>query len=169
MQLWKWFDHIIRTIINCDKYVYFFSFVRNGLGFGLTSLAILWLLLLQRVNLRTIKEQRKTNYPLYMTFLKSETMKLTIAFMLLVFFLCIIVLFSFIFTWNIYVLHIRRNLILLFTIIIIPKYFINQNENLKLYVSVYHWVPAPVLPWQLPKNFNLDSVNLICVNQPNNE
>ena len=73
------------------------------------------------------------------------------------------------FTWNIYVLHIKRNLILLFAIIIIPKYFINQNENLKLYVSVYHWVPAPVLPWQLPKNFNTDSVNLICVNYPNNE
>ena len=156
-------------MINSHGIFIFFSFVRNGLGFGLTSLAILWLLLLQRVNLRTIKEQRKTNYPLYMTFLKSETMKLTIAFMLLVFFLCIIVLFSFIFTWNIYVLHLRRNLILLFAIIILPKYFINQNENLKLYVSVYHWVPAPVLPWQLSKDFNSNSVNLICVNYLNNE
>ena len=78
-------------------------------------------------------------------------------------------LFSFIFTWNIYVLHIRSNLILLFAFIIIPKYFINQNQNLKLYVSVYHWVPAPVLPWQLPKNFNPNSVNLIYVNHPNNE
>ena len=161
---------IIRTIIALIAInTFFFSFVRNGLGFGLTTLAILWLLLLHRVNLRTIKEPPKTNHPLYLTFLKPGTIKLTIAFMLLISFLCITVLFSSIFTWNIYVLHIRRNLILLFTIIIIPKYFINQNENLKLYVSVYHWVPAPVLPWQLPKNFNPDSVNLICVNQPNNE
>ena len=148
---------------------FFFSFVRNGLGLGLSSLAILLLLLLHHVNLRTIKEPRKTNYPLHLTFLKPETLKLTIAFMLLIFFLCITVFFSFIFTWNIYVLHIRRNLILLFAIIIIPKYFINQNQNLKLYVSVYHWVPAPVLPWQLPKKFNPDSVNLTCVNFPNNE
>ena len=170
IQLSKRFDQIIKTIINFDVHIcFFFSFVRNGLGFGLTSLAILLLLLLHRVNLRTIEKPRKTNHPLYLTFLKPETMKLTIAFMLSIFFLCIIVLFSFIFTWNIYVLHIRRNLILLFTIIIIPKYFINQNENLKLYVSVYHWVPAPVLPWQLPKNFNSDSVNLIYVNHPNNE
>ena len=147
----------------------FFSFVGNGLGFVLTTLAILLLSLLHRVNLHTIKEPRKTNYPLYLTCLKSETLKLSIFFMFMIFFLCITMLFSFIFTWNIYVLHIRSNLILSFAFILLPKYFINQNENLKLYVSVYHWVPAPVLPWQLPKNFNTDSVNLICVNYPNNE
>ena len=78
-------------------------------------------------------------------------------------------LFSFIFTWNIYILHVRSNLILSFAFILLPKYFINQNENLKLYVSVYHWVPAPVLPWQLPKDFNPNSVNLICVNYPDNK
>ena len=147
----------------------FFSFVRNGLGFGLTSLAILLLLLLHHVNLHTIKEPCKTNHSLYLTFLKPETLKLTIFFMVLIFFICITMLFSFIFTWNIYVLHIRSDLILLFGFIIIPKYFINQNQNLKLYVSVYHWVPAPVLPWQLPKNFNPNSVNLIYVNHPNNK
>ena len=136
----------------------------------MTSLAILLLWLLQHVNLRTIKEPPKTNYPPYLTYLKPGTLKLTTFFMLTIFFLnCVTMLFSFIFTWNIYVLHIRNISILLFAFIIIPKYFINQNKNLKLYVSVYHWVPAPVLPWQLPKMFNPNSVNLICVNHPNNE
>ena len=147
----------------------FFSFVGNGLGFVLTSLAILLLSLLHRLNLHTIKEPRKTNYPLYLTCLKPETVKLTIFFVFMIFFLCITMLFSFIFTWNIYVLHIRDILGLFFAFILIPKYFINQNENLKLYVSVYHLVPAPVLPWQLPSNFDPNSVKLVCVNYPNNE
>ena len=79
------------------------------------------------------------------------------------------ILFSFVVTWNIYVLHVRDILGLFFAFILIPKYFINQNENLKLYVSVYHWVPAPILPWQLPENNIPNSVKLICVKYPKNE
>jgi hypothetical protein len=78
-------------------------------------------------------------------------------------------LFSILFPGNIYVLHFLNILSLITGWILIPKYFINQNENLKLYVSVYHWVPAPLLPWQLPKDFNPNSVKLICVDYPNNE
>ena len=79
------------------------------------------------------------------------------------------ILFSFVVTWNIYVLHVRDISGLFFAFILIPKYFINQNERLKLYVSVYHMVPAPVLPWQLPSNFDPNSVKLVCENYPNNE
>ena len=50
----------------------------------------------------------------------------------------------------------RRRLIF----ILIPKYYICQNHNMKLYVSVYHHHPPPVLPWQLPNNFDLKSVKL---------
>ena len=60
---------------------------------------------------------------------------------------------------NLLVPHVQ---ILLFTTtvgIFIPKYYILQNENLILYVKLYHQVPAPVLPWQLPENFDLKSVN----------
>ena len=78
-------------------------------------------------------------------------------------------LFPFLFTWNIYVLHVRNILSIFFTFILIPKYIINENENFKLYVSVYHWVPAPILPWQLPEYFDPKSVSLICVNYPDNE
>ena len=56
---------------------------------------------------------------------------------------------------NILVTHFQ---ILFFTTtigIFIPKYYIHQNENLILYVKLYHQIPAPVLPWQLPENFDL--------------
>ena len=157
-----------KTINNCIIILLsysIFSFVRNGLGFGLTTLGILWLLVLHHVNLRTIKEPPKTTRYPYMSY---SSLKLTISFIFVILFLAITILHSFIFTWNIYVLRIRNLLIFTFAFILLPKYCINQNENLKLYVSVYHWVPAPVLPWQLPKNFNPNSVKLVCVNHPKN-
>ena len=94
---------------------------------------------------------------------------ITVSFMFLIIFQAITVLFSFLFTWNIYVLHLTFLLNFSIAFILVPKYFINQNENLKLYVSVYHWVPAPILPWQLPENNFPFSVKLTCVNYPENE
>ena len=146
-------------------YYSIFSLVRNGLGLGLGTLGILWLLLLHQVNLRTIKEPPKTEYP----WISCSSLKLTFSLMFLILFQASTVLFSFLFTWNIYVLHLRFILNFFIAFIIVPKYFINQNENLKLYVSVYHWVPAPILPWQLTENNIPNSVNLICVKYPKNE
>ena len=142
-----------------------FSLVRNGLGLGLGTLVILWLLLFHQVNLRTIKESPKTKYP----WISCSSLKLTFSLMFLILFQASTVLFSFLFTWNIYVLHLRFILNFFIAFILIPKYFINQNKNLKLYVSVYHWVPAPILPWQLLENNIPNSVNLICVKYPKNE
>ena len=141
------------------------SLIRNGLGLSLSTLGILFLFLLHHVNLRTIKEPSNTRYPR----ISYSSMKLTVSFSLVLLFQAIASLFSILFTWNIYVLHVRNILSLFFAFVLIPKYFINQNENLKLYVSVYHWVPAPLLPWQLPKKFNPNSVKLICINHPSNE
>ena len=142
---------------------FIFSFVRNGLGFGLTNLGILWLSILHHARLHTIKELPKTTrYP----FVSYSSLKITISFMFVILFVAITSLLSFLFTWNIYVLRIRNLFTFTFVFILLPKYFIDQNKNLKLYVSVYHWVPAPVLPWQLPRNFNPNSVNLVCVNHP---
>ena len=144
-----------------------FSFVRNGLGFGLTTFGILWLLVLHHVNLRTIKEPPKTTRYPYMSY---KSLKLTVCSIFVIIFLAITILLSFLFTWNIYVLRIRNLLIFTLAFILLPKYFINQNKNMKLYVSVYHWVPAPVLLWQLPINFDPNSVKLVCVNhRKNNE
>ena len=144
---------------------FIFSFVQIGLGYALGTVGILLLSLLHHVNLRTIEEPPKTR----LLWISYSSLKLKIFLAILIFFLAMTILFSFVVTWNIYVLHVRDILGLFFAFILIPKYFINQNENLKLYVSVYHLVPAPVLPWQLPSNFDPNSVKLVCVNYPNNE
>ena len=139
--------------------------VKNGLGYGISAMAVLLLSLLHRLNLRTIKEPPKTRY----LWISYSSLKFTIFSLFLILILAATILFPFLFRFNIYVLYIKDIFSLFFAFVLVPKYFINQNENLKLYVSVYHWVPAPVLPWQLPKDFNPNSVNLICVNYPDNK
>ena len=64
-------------------------------------------------------------------------------------------------------LHISSILGTMFLFILVPKHYINQNPNLKLYVSVYNHQPPPVLPWQLPSNFDHNSVKLICAKYKN--
>ena len=58
-------------------------------------------------------------------------------------------------------IHILLNVIMIF--VLFPKYVISQNQNLQLYVRVYHHHPPPVLPWQLPENFDSGTVELIIV------
>ena len=142
-----------------------FSVVKNGLGYGLCAMGILLLSLLHHLNLRTIKEPPKTRY----LWISYSSLKFTVFSMFIILILIATVLFPFLFQFNIYVLHIKDILSLFFTFVLIPKYFIKQNENLELYVSVYHLVPAPVLPWQLPSNFDPNSVKLTYVDYPNNE
>ena len=144
---------------------YIFSFVKNGLGYGLGVMASLSLSILHRVNLRTISEPPKTRY----LWISYSSLKFTIFSLFLILILAATILFPFLFQFNIYVLYIKDIFSLFFAFVLVPKYFINQNENLKLYVSVYHLVPAPVLPWQLPCNFDPNSVKLTYVNYPNTE
>ena len=61
-----------------------FSWVRNGIGLGLSNLGIILLLLLHHVNLHTINEQPKTRYPT----ISYSSMKLTISFVVCDTFLC---------------------------------------------------------------------------------
>ena len=125
-----------------------------GLGFAISSAGIIFMLFMFQKNLHSIKEPEiKTNRIL-------GSLKFVFCFFIAVLIIAISVVSPFDDTSNIYLIHVK---IILFTIIIfifIPKYYINQNDKLKLYVSVYHRVPAPVLPWQLPKNFDQKSVKL---------
>ena len=59
---------------------------------------------------------------------------------------------------NLLVPHIQQLLFTTIICIFFPEYYIHQNENLTLYVKLYHQIPAPVLPWQLPENFDLKTV-----------
>ena len=64
---------------------------------------------------------------------------------------------------NVYYLHIINIMFATFIGILVPRYSISQDPILKFYVSVYHHQPPPVLPWQLPDNFDHNSVKLITV------
>ena len=125
-----------------------------GLGFAISNAGIIFILFMFQKNLHSIKEPE----------IKKDrilgSLKFVFCFFIAVLIIAISVVSPFDDTSNIYLIHVK---IILFTIIIfifIPKYYINQNDKLKLYVSVYHRVPAPVLPWQLPKNFDQKSVKL---------
>ena len=65
------------------------------------------------------------------------------------------------------VAHVSHIIRIAVMFILLPKYYINQNLNLKLYVSVYHHQPPPVLPWQLTDDFDHhNGTKLITVNLP---
>ena len=57
--------------------------------------------------------------------------------------------------------HLLYLLLYIFWFIFVPKCYIKQNLNLAFYVSVYHQQPPPILPWQLPDNFDPKSVKLV--------
>ena len=67
---------------------------------------------------------------------------------------------------NVYHVHILTLIQCTFLFILVPKYHISQDPNLKFYVSVYHHQPPPVLPWQLPENVDPD-VKLIIAKHKN--
>lgn len=50
--------------------------------------------------------------------------------------------------------------------ILLPMYYINQNPNFKLYLSVYYYQPPPVLPWQLPEHFDPKGTRFVAVDYP---
>ena len=57
--------------------------------------------------------------------------------------------------------HLLYFILHIFWFIFVPKCYIKQNSNLSFYVSVYHQQPPPILPWQLPDNFDPKSVKLV--------
>ena len=64
--------------------------------------------------------------------------------------------------------YVRLLLVMTLIYIVMPKYvLINQNPNLKFYFNFYHHQPPPILPWQLPKNFSTNSVNLVVLSYEN--
>ena len=134
-----------------------YSVIHQGLGFAISSAGIIFMLFMFQKNLHSIKEPEiKKNRIL-------GSLKFVLCWFIAVLIIAISVVSSFDDTYNIYLIHVK---IILFTIIVfifIPKYYISQDDKLKLYVSVYHRIPAPVLPWQLPKDFDQNSVKLTCV------
>ena len=112
-------------------------------------------------NLHSLREEPPTLHSKIFEYLPS---KILIFHIFLTFLLGLSSFFSFRNSPNIdYFIHIKSIITVTIISIIIPKYYMNQNPNLKLYVSVYHHQPPPVLPWQLPEHFDHNSVKLICI------
>ena len=139
-------------------YVYFlilFSVLKNGFGLVICNVGILIFLLKFRFNLRSLDEQEQSRNSIIVKFMSVffPIFSLVTASVLIRKFDNDNLLFQ----------HLINLLNIFILFICVPKYFINRNENLKLYVSVYHRHPPPVLPWQLPSNFDPNSAKLIIV------
>ena len=132
-----------------------FSIFKNGFGWILCNLGILTLVLKFRLNLHSLEEETQ-----------PRTTRITRKFLCVLFGIITFITTSVYLSYssnNLFIQHLHNLLNIAIVFICIPKYFINQNDNLKLYVSVYHHQPPPVLPWQLPSNFDPNSVKLITV------
>ena len=121
------------------------------------NIASLYFLIKFRCNLRSIEDETRTKSRL-------TPKSVLICFSGIAFLTTIVLILRQGFEMeNITFLHfnILFNTVMIF--ILFPKYVISQNQNLQLYVSVYHHHPPPVLPWQLPENFDSGSVKLTIV------
>ena len=136
----------------------FFSNIRQGLGFILSCLGILFFLLMFHYKLRSIKESSSPRRPC------SNVMFFS-SFLIFLLSLVLFLIFNNVKDEQIFITNVLYHIALSIFLIFLPRYYISQNPCLKLYVSVYHHQPPPILPWGLPENFDLNSVKLICVQQ----
>ena len=148
----------------CDSLILFFSPVLNGLGWVICNIGILILLLNFHCNLHSIKEPDR--FKISWKKLKTSSLKFVLACFVGIIFITITILLTNQLS-SIIFLHIRTLLNVTIIHICIPKYYISKNQNMKLYLRVYHHQPPPVLPWQLPQNFVRNSVKLIIVSDKN--
>ena len=139
--------------------------VRNGIGLVLTIFGNISFMITFHCCLYSIREEPSTRKPQIFSYIFSPFF---IFCYLMAIFLFLPIFTHFYMIENFYILQIINILHVTIVYILVPSYNINQDSLLKFYVSVYHHQPPPVLPWQLPKNFHHDSIQLICA-QPKNE
>ena len=126
----------------------------NGLGWLLCNFGIVVFLLFFKCKLHTIREPEQ---------FKSWSFKSIINTIVGVIFVVTSIIFGDANEADIVTVHIHILFNISVIYIFIPKYYASQNPNLKLYIRFYHHQPPPVLPWQLPENFDPDSVKLASV------
>ena len=132
--------------------------VGYGLGFVLIIVGIISLVLSFHLKLHSINEVYPIVSKTWFGFSKTKTLVSLIMGVVLS------IDHLFFDTDVIFLTYLRINSVMILLYIIIPRYgMIEPNRNLKLYFSIYHHHPPPVLPWQLPTNFNPNSVKLIVV------
>ena len=137
-------------------FFFLFSMVGYGLGFVLIIVGIMTLVLSFHLKLHSINEDPIVSKT-WFGFSKTKSLASLIMGVVLS---CN----AFFHTDIMFLTYLRINSVMTLLYIIIPRYgVIEPNRNLKLYFSIYHRHPSPVLPWQLPTNFDPNSVKLIVV------
>ena len=140
--------------------------MKNGIGYYVVIVGCVFFCLMFHCKLHTIKDSSSRNP------LRIYSFDSLVGFFMLI---CYVII-RFVYL-NMLGIHEKENMIIddhtfyLFNIaifcIMLPKYYVNQNPSLKLYVSVYHHQPGPVLPWQLPNNFDQNNVKLLVAHWQN--
>ena len=147
----------------CFDFSPIFSIILNGFGWFLCNIGSIVILLLFKCKLRTIKEpKRSSKKPRKFGIRNIWSTKFVIFSIIAV----TLVTLSIILEANevpLFTLHIHILFNITIVHICLPKYYISQNENLKLFFNTYHHQPPPVLPWQLPTNFDSNSVKFLYV------
>ena len=142
-KLWEVIIEIAKAI-RCLKNN-FFSIIGNGFGL-LSGLFFIFVFVLR--------------HHMKLHVLNESTHKKSLVKVLFHTIVCLFLLSSNVYVDNTFISHVKYFLTIFYIWIFLPKYYINQNPSLKLYVNYYHYQPAPILPWQLPNNFDPDSVQL---------
>ena len=135
------------------------SIIRSGLGWILCTIGILSFVVIFYCKLHSIKEtthsKRNDSWMAFSRFKYIFVLITAILFVSIIF-----LIFNFDDNNDIVFLN---GFLLIHTAIIfifITRHHFSQNPNFKLYLSIYHHQPPPVLPWQLPYNFDPNSVKL---------
>ena len=136
--------------IRCFKY-YFFSIIGNGFGLLFGLLFIFVFVLRHHMKLHVLNESTSKK-----SLVKALIHTIVCLFVTIMFLSSIVHIYD----EETFISHVKYFVIIFYAWIFLPKYYINQNPSLKLYVNYYHYQPAPILPWQLPNNFDPDSVEL---------
>ena len=144
-------------------HIYFLnsSIIRSGLGWILCTGGDLFFVFIFHCNLRTIEE------PVPTTSRSNSLMKFLSRFKVvfavtsgITFVSVVFLIFNFDGSHDIIWLNVFLLVHTIIIFIFIPRYYFSQNPNFKLYLSFYHHQPPPVLPWQLPSDFDPNSVIL---------
>ena len=150
---------LLYLVLSQTSLLVLFSVLKNGLGLVICDVGILIFLLKFRFNLRSLDEQEQSS--------NSKIVKFIPVCFAIFSLVTASLLISKLDKDNLFFQHLINLLNIFILCICMPQYFINRNENFKLYVSVYHHHPPPVLPWQLPNKFDPNSVKLIIVESKN--
>ena len=137
------------------------SIILTGLGWILCTGGVFFFIVIFHCNLRTIQEPVPTTSRSNSWMMFFSRFKVVFAVTSSIIFVSVVFLiFNFDGSHDVIWLNVFCLVHAIIIFIFITRCYFSQNPNFKLYLSVYHHQPPPVLPWQLPSDFDPNSVIL---------